>query len=73
MEQTLTPPPSGRLIAPVWTQWPLSPRLAKNAGSYPDVSKRYEKNEGSKIKEPAPASTKLNDETSKGKIPLFWL
>jgi hypothetical protein len=65
----ITPPPSGRLIAPIWTQWALSPRFTKDIGSYADNSKQHEKDgplEGSKINEFAPASTEPDTPISKG-------
>jgi len=67
--EALTPPPSGRLIAPVWTQWPLSPRITKDPSSYSDNSKQDEKGGpvgGSKINELASVSTKPDDPISKG-------
>jgi hypothetical protein len=64
----LTPPPSGRLVPKIWTQWPLSPRLIKNFGPVRH-SNPQEKNisvEGSQISESVPATTEPDDEKAKG-------
>ncbi len=60
----LTPPPSGRLVPKIWTQWPLSPRLVKSFVPEAGLSDRIDSVAGDKVAEPAPSAAE--DEQSKG-------
>jgi hypothetical protein len=62
----LTPPPSGRLVPKIWTQWPLSPRLFKTFGPQERHSDRIDSVAGDKITEPAPPAAEPEDGESKG-------
>lgn len=65
--ERLTPPPSGRLVPKIWTQWPLSPRLIKNFGSEAGPSKPIDSVVGDNVTEPAEAA-EPEDEESKGTL-----
>lgn len=68
--ERLTPPPSGRLVPKIWTQWPLSPRLIKSFGPEAGPSNPQENNDSNgenKVGESVPAETEpLDDEKAKG-------
>jgi hypothetical protein len=62
----LTPPPSGRIVPKIWTQWPLSPRLVKTFGPEAGPSDRIDSVAGDKVIEPARTAPEPEDEESKG-------
>lgn len=74
--ERLTPPPSGRLVPRIWTQWPLSPRLIKNFGPEAGPSDLQQKDDStteSKVPELAPPTTEPDDEEAKGSRSSYFL